>query len=197
RRLGRARCAGERERWAVWITGRPGSGKTTIASRVVEALKRRGQPALLLDLAEARRVILGTHHAAPEHDDVAHRAFVYAAARLVEAGVPVVLDGTAPRRAWRELARTLIARFAEVQLLCPDEVCAERERATRWGLVACASAAPAAGRGRGPDIVVDYECSLRPDLIIHTHLEDPWTAADAVLTLARQLQPPPAADRRP
>ena len=53
---------------------------------------------------------------------------------LTDAGVSVIVDATAPRRVWREAARAMIPSFAEIQLLCPTDVCLERERAVRWGL---------------------------------------------------------------
>jgi adenylylsulfate kinase-like enzyme len=37
--------------WAIWITGRPGSGKTTLATRVAEALQTRPVTVKVLDLA--------------------------------------------------------------------------------------------------------------------------------------------------
>jgi len=101
------------------------------------------------------------------------------------------VDATAPVRAWRELARALIPSFAEVQLLCPPEICGTRERAVRWRLMGCAYAPPRR-RTDAPDIVLSYEPSLCPDLTIHTDVEDPWSAAAAVVRLARRLHTTPA-----
>ena len=71
-----------RPRWAVWITGLPGSGKTTIASRVAEALGRRGHAVRVLDLVDVRAFITGAW--SPLAEDIAHRALVYAAQRLTD-----------------------------------------------------------------------------------------------------------------
>jgi predicted kinase len=58
------------------------------------------------------------------------------AAALVDAGVPVIVDATAHRRAWRELARATIPNFAEVSC------------AVRWRSASSASArGPGAPRG--------------------------------------------------
>ena len=100
---------------------------------------------------------------------------------LTEAGVPVIIDATAPRREWREWARTLIPHFGEVQLLCPPDVCSTREQEARW----LNAAVEIAG---GPDLVVDYEPSLRPDLTIDMYAHGVWTAVDDVLSLARKLE---------
>jgi len=174
---GRPRAA----RWAIWVTGRPGSGKTTIVGRAAAALARRGIAAHVLSLDAVRAFVPGGARR-PEDDDPIHRALAYTAKRLCEAGVPVIVDATAARRAWREHARALIARFAEVQLVCPAEVCATRERAVRWGL-----GGERAQTALAPDIVLHYEMSLRPDATIHTDVEDPWTAAECVTMLGVRL----------
>jgi adenylylsulfate kinase len=178
---------GRSEGWAVWITGRPGSGKTALAERVAQALTAREVPVKVLDLRTARRLLLPEGSASESLQEIVHRAIGYAAKLLTDAGVAVIIDATAPRRAWREAARELIPCFAEVQLVCPPEICVERERAARWRLgarpreQAIESAAP-------PDIVLDYEEALRPDLLVATHVHDLWTAAEQVLFLTQRLR---------
>jgi adenylylsulfate kinase len=175
--------------WAIWITGRPGSGKTTVAERVAEALAARGVPVKVLDVVTVRRFLLGEEPAAESQQEIVHRVLVYLAKLLTETGVAVILDATAPRRVWREAARALIPCFAEVQLVCPAEVCVERERASRWGLGADPrprAAGPA--QATLPDIAVDYEESLKPELVLHTHVHDPWSAVEQVLFLVHRLR---------
>ena len=175
--------------WAIWITGRPGSGKTTLAERVAEAVAARGIPVKVLDLATMRRFLLHEELVSESQQEVVHRALIHTAKLLTEAGVAVIVDATAPRRVWREAARELIPCFAEVQLVCPPEICVERERASRWGLGAEARAR-AAGSGHAtlPDIAVDYEESLRPELVLHTHVHDPWSTVEQVLFLIHRLR---------
>jgi len=97
--------------------------------------------------------------------------------------VAVVVDATAPRRAWRDAAREWIAHFAEVQLVCPPEVCFEREQAARWQ----ARAARAGAVATAPDIALDYEESLHPELRLHTHAPEFRSTVEDVLLLARRL----------
>lgn len=170
--------------WAIWITGRPGSGKSTIATRVAEVLRERGARVRLLDLAPVQRFLLGGEPGGEAEQDIVHRALAYAAKLLTEAGVSVIVDATAARRAWRDAARALIPCFAEIQLLCPFEVCLERERAVRWGLTFETTAAPATAK---PDMAIDYEEATRPDLAIRTDVYDVHAAAERVLSVIRQL----------
>ncbi len=171
--------------WAIWITGRPGSGKTTLARRVAEVLAASHVPLEVLDLASARRAVVGHEWATDAQEAFVHRTLALTTQLLTEAGVAVILDATAPRRSWREIAREWIAHFAEVQLVCPPEICAERERAVRWHLGAARSVD--AGQAM-PDIALDYEESLHPDLRLHTHVADPRTSVEEVLRLARRLE---------
>ena len=173
------------ERWAMWITGLPGSGKTTIASRVAEALAARGLSVRILDLADVRAFLNDAW--SPLAEDIAHRALVSAAERLTDAGIAVIIDATAPVRAWRSLARERIARFAEVQLVCPAEICANRERAVRWRLLGCAHRQAPPRAADRPDIVLAYEPAVSPELTSYTDVEDPWSTVDTVLRLAARL----------
>lgn len=172
--------------WAIWITGLPGSGKSSIARAAADLLQGEGVPVVRLELDAMRRVVTPVPTYGDAERDLVYRALVWTAAELAGAGVPVIVDATAHRREWRDLARALVARFAEVQLVCPAETCATRERAVRWGLRGCTAWAPP--RDSAPDVVPAYEPSFRAELVIHTDVEGPWSAVEAVLVLARRLR---------
>jgi adenylylsulfate kinase len=176
---------GEKPGWAIWITGRPGSGKTTLAQRVLDALCERGLRVRLLDLAPVQQILLGRPAASQEEQDVVHRVLAYAAKLLTDTGVSAIVDATASRRVWRQTARDLIPSFAEIQLLCPVEICLERERALRWGLTfETGRVVGAAGR---PDIEAAYEESIRPDLAVWTNVCDVESATEQVLATIERL----------
>ena len=96
--------------WAIWITGPPASGKSTLARAVAEALTRDGGRACVLELDAMRRVVTPTPTYTDTERDLVYRALVWLASTLVDAGVPVIVDATAHRREWRDLARAVIAR---------------------------------------------------------------------------------------
>ena len=180
--------------WAIWITGRPGSGKSTLAQQVAAALDRRGERVAILEAsAFAAEMVPGRSPSAHEWDLV-HRALIRAATELTRARVPVLIDATAHRRAWRELARAAIPRFAEIQLVCPDEICGSREQAVRWSQMLSIGherLAPAE-----PDIVLDYEYSLRAELTVNTETQHVWSAVEGVLLLIERLYERVAPDAR-
>jgi adenylylsulfate kinase len=167
--------------WAVWVTGPRGSGKTTLVRGVAQALAREGEPARVLGVEEVREALEPLALDAAAAEDLVHRALVAGAWRLTDAGVSVLVDATAPRRSWRELARRLIPCFAEVELCCPAEVCLERERAARWGL------APGARSG-GPALALAYEAPACPELRLYTEQLSVWSAVEEVVRLVRRLE---------
>ena len=164
----------------IWLTGPPGSGKTTLACRLTERLTAEGMAVAVLEWVALRALALRGAWAADRDEDIAHRALAYTAKRLADAGLVVVVDATAPRRAWRALAREIVHDFAEVQLVCPAEVCLDRERAVRWR--------PHGATGTAaPDLAIEYEYSLNPDLLLDTEKRSEWTAADDLVGFARRL----------
>ena len=174
--------------WAIWISGPPGSGKTTIARTVASALAEQGVPVRVLELAELRHRVLGGRVELEATREIVYRALIYTAKLLAEAGVAVIVDAAAPRRVWRELARAVIARFREVQLVCPWDICVERARAARWRLGTLALTPRVADPAEeAPVLTLDYEPSLRPELTLYTDVQDPWSIAEEVLCFATRL----------
>ena len=109
---------------AIWITGLPGSGKSTVADEI-----KRMQPEFtILRMDELRKVVTPSPTYSESERDIVYRALVYLARKLTEAGHDVIIDATGNLRKWRELARQLIPRYAEVYLRCPVDICIERER---------------------------------------------------------------------
>ena len=174
--------------WAIWITGLPGSGKTTLASAAAEGVSALGVPVAVLEPVSVHEVLLGDRTGLPWEEDIVHRALALAARLLTDRGIPVIIDATAPRREWRRLARELIHHFAEIQLLCPPDVCMARERVARWCPALSASSRHAQNRVRtAPDVVLVYEPAPEAELTLHTDKQAVWTAVAEVVALARRL----------
>jgi adenylylsulfate kinase-like enzyme/CBS domain-containing protein len=173
--------------WAVWITGRPGSGKTAIAGAAARILAAEGQAPVVLELDAVYRTLAPSPSYAETERDLVYGALVYLARTLTRAGLPVIVDATAHRRDWRQRGRDLVDVFAEVQLVCPLEECRRRKTSPPAGgtpRAAYAAAPPGAGV---PGVDLAYEPALRAELTIDTARTDVETAAASVAALARSL----------
>jgi 3'(2'),5'-bisphosphate nucleotidase len=117
---------GSAEGMVLWFTGLSGSGKSTIARRVVETLARRGRPVEYLDGDAIREVFPATGFTRPERD--AHiRRVGWVASRLERHGVIVVASLVSPYRDSRAFVRGLCRRFSEIFISTPFDECARRD----------------------------------------------------------------------
>lgn len=110
----------------VWFTGLSGSGKSTIARRVVDALVARGEPVEYLDGDAIRDIFPATGFTRPERD--AHiRRVGWVASRLERHGVTVVASLVSPYEDSREFVRELSRQFHLVWVSTPFDECARRD----------------------------------------------------------------------
>ncbi len=121
--------------WAVWFTGLPGCGKSTLAKAVRRALEERGGMVVHLEMDARRKIYFPNPTYSPEERNQAYDRFIQEASDLVSQGHGVLMDGTAHRLAVRTAARNRIQRFAEVFIRCPLDVAMARERGRPEGLV--------------------------------------------------------------
>lgn len=111
---------------AIWLTGLPASGKSTIAVALKPKLQEIGSVEVLE--SDAVRRILTPHPTYSEAErDLFYRALAFMGAKLVSHGVTVIFDATANKRAHRDFARSLIPRFIEVAVECPLELAMQRD----------------------------------------------------------------------
>jgi adenylyl-sulfate kinase len=110
----------------VWLTGLSGAGKSTIGRQVVDALRVRGHPAVLLDGDEVRAHLT--------REVCAHLVPVEQVARvgwlcelLNRHGVTAVAALVSPYRAARDAVRSRVDRFIEVHVEAPVAVLEERD----------------------------------------------------------------------
>lgn len=113
--------------FAVWITGLPSSGKSTITRALVRELASRSVDVAVLESDALGQVL--TRHAtySEEERQTFYRSMAYIGSLLVSHGVPVIFDATANRRAYRAAAPETIERFIEEYVNCPLEVCVARD----------------------------------------------------------------------
>jgi len=107
----------------IWITGLPGSGKSTIA----DAVKQKHPDLIILRMDDLRKIVTPQPTYSETERDLVYRSLTYLAKTVADLGHDVIIDATGNMRRWRELARQLIPSFAEVYLKCSLETCRQRE----------------------------------------------------------------------
>ena len=121
--------------WAVWLTGLPGSGKTARAKELLKKLKQNNTRAEHLEMEEIREVLTPKRKYTEEERGYVYRAVVLVSKLLTENSVNVIIDATAHRRKWREMAREFIPNFVEVYIKTPLDVSMERESKRKDNLI--------------------------------------------------------------
>ncbi|MFB3763822.1 MAG: adenylyl-sulfate kinase [Methanotrichaceae archaeon] len=177
--------------WVVWFTGLPGCGKTTIAQRVKAILSGDGIFVKVLQLDEIRKVITPDPTYTDEERDVVYASIAYMAKLLAESGINVIIDATANRRRYRDLARGLVPDFAEVYIRAPLDVCIARESRRRAEFAPKDIYKKAATKGATvPGVNIAYEEPLAPEISVDSAVmssdQSAQYIADKIIKLFRK-----------
>jgi adenylylsulfate kinase len=165
--------------FAMWITGLPASGKSTIVSALKPQLEGLGLTVEVLESDEVRRVMTPSPTYSEAERDLFYRALAFTGQKLVANGVTVVFDATASRRVYRDFAKSVIPRFIEVSVECPLAICMERDRKGTYRK---------GQRGESltvPGLQSPYEVPINPELRIDTTTMSPADAAGRILDLVK------------
>jgi len=159
--LDTVRSARDQTGVVVWLTGRPSSGKSTLASMAQSELVRSGHHCVVLDGDAVRAAIVPPHGYSSEGRDAFYFTLARLAAMLCEQGLVVLVPATAHRAVYRSRARELARSFVEVYVDTPASECQLRDDK---GLYA------RAGAGELDDLpgsTIAFEEPSSPDLIAH------------------------------
>ena len=164
--------------FAVWLTGLPASGKSTVARALAKELESRGVDCAVLESDELRKIL--TPH--PRYDESEredfYRQMAWIGALLVRHGIPVLFDATAHRRSYREQAWREIPNFVEVYISCPLEVCMARDPKGIYGSATLG--------GHVPGLQAPYEPPIEPEVLVHGDRDDPTESAKRILAALEQ-----------
>ena len=176
--------------YAVWLTGLPASGKSTIARGLVAALGEVDGPVQLLDSDELRRALTPHPSYSQQERDWFYRVLVYVARLLSQNGAGVIIAATGHRRAYRAAAREAIPRFVEVYVRCSLDTCMARDRK---GIYARAVAGQAHSV---PGIQVPYQAPAHPEVVVDTETQTPDECVQAIKTFLAEAGLLPRHERR-
>lgn len=150
----------------IWITGRPSSGKSTLAERLREQLLHAKRSVVLLD----GDAIRGALKPAVGYDEQARSDFYETLANLAalfaRQDLVVIVPATAHLRVYRNRARELAPRYLEVYVQVSAEQCAERDAKGLY-------AAVREGRVTGvPGADAPYDTPEAPDVVARGGYDD-------------------------
>jgi len=167
--------------FAIWLTGLPAAGKSTLAAVLARQLAELGVAVQILGSDELRKVLTPEPTYSPEERDWFYKVMTYIGRLLTENGINVIFAATASRRCYRTGARQAIEKFMEVYVKCPLEVCLARDTK---GIYAKALAGQAT---TVPGLQEPYEPPDRPEVVVETDRQSPQECANQILDRLREL----------
>lgn len=147
----------------VWLTGLPGSGKSTIADAAERRLHALGLHTYVLDGDNVRTGLNKDLGFTPEDRAENVRRVAEAARLMLDAGLVVVVALVSPFRADRRAAREIFASddFVEIFVDTPLELCAQRDPKGLYAKAASGNLPNMTGVGQ------DYEPPDHAELVIN------------------------------
>jgi len=112
---------------AIWLTGIPASGKTTISILLKDYLQKKNIPAIILDGDEIRKTVSKDLGFSPQDRKEHNRRVIEIAKLLVKNNFTAIIPLISPYRETRDLARKEIPNFVEVYVKASLDVCIKRD----------------------------------------------------------------------
>jgi len=189
-RVARAAVLGQRP-MVLWFTGLSGSGKSTVAKLVEQALHRAGRHTYSLD-GDNLRHGLNRDLGFTAQDRVENIRRVGEVARLmVDAGLIVLASFISPFRAERQMVRDMLGagEFVEIFVDTPLEVCAARDVKGLYARALRGEIANFTG------VSSPYEAPEAPDLLLDGARGAPDALAREVVAVVERFQAGGTGDR--
>jgi adenylyl-sulfate kinase len=167
---------------ALWFTGLPSSGKTTIANHSKAYLESFSIPTIVLDGDVIRPIIAGDIDYSSEGRLRSLHKYIQLTNVLIQANIIVMLAVNNHCQKQRDIARKSypVGHFAEIWVDTPLELCVQRDVKGLY---------EKAKRGEIQDIVgisIEYETPQHPDIVITTQTESPSEASRKIFYYLRK-----------
>jgi adenylylsulfate kinase len=175
------------ERTTIWLTGRPCSGKTTVAAALAARLRSRGIRTTLLDGDVVRKGLssdLGFSDADRREN---LRRVAHVAQLFNDNGQCVIAAFVSPTEELRRMVRGIIRNFRLCYLRCSPETCEKRDVKGMYGR---------ARSGKIPQftgVSAPFEEPRQPDVVLDTERNDVETCVAQVLEALELTGREPAA----
>jgi len=149
---------------AVWLTGLPASGKSTIASLLELSLLEQGYITQWLDGDTLRSGLTSDLGFTDEEQEENIKRCSETAKLFLDSGIITICSFISPSERLRNIARKIIglSYFLEVYIYCPLEVCVQRDEKNMY------SRALRGGVTNLSGVDYDYEAPRHPWLQLYT-----------------------------
>ena len=161
---------------ALWFTGLPSSGKTTIANHAKSYLESFSLPVVVLDGDVVRPIIAGSIDFTPEGRLQSLYRYIQLTNVIVQTNLIVMVAVNNHCQEQRDIARKSYptGQFAEIWVDTPLEVCIQRDVKGLY---------EKAQRGEIQDLVgisIEYETPQNPDIVIRTQTDSTTEASKRI-----------------
>ena len=169
------------EGFAIWVTGLPASGKTSVAEAIEKRLSEWYTIKIVRLESDVLRKVLTPEPAYSQKErDWFYDVMTFLGHMLTSNGISVIFDATGNRKAHRDEARGLISKFIEVYVKCPLHICIERDPKGIYKMAQSGKAATV------PGLQEDYEEPISPDIVIESDKISPQAGAEHVIAKLKE-----------
>jgi len=113
--------------WTLWFTGLHGSGKSTIAHKLIEILRKDNVKIELLDGDELRKTISSDLGYSMEERNEHMKRVANLCRENSQKGLLTIASVASPTEKSREYARKTLRNMLLVYVKCPIEICEQRD----------------------------------------------------------------------
>ena len=168
----------------IWFTGLSGSGKSTVANALEQALAKTGKHTYLLDGDNVRHGLCADLGFSAEDRTENLRRVGAVAGLMVDAGLLVLSAFISPYRNQRELVKSFIpeAKFIEVHIATPLEECEKRDVKGLYKKARAGEISHFTG------ISDPYEAPEHADLVLDTSVTSLENSVQQLLALLKERQ---------
>ena len=165
----------------IWLTGIPGSGKTTLAIDLEKYYQKNSLPVEILDGDEIRKTLSKDLGFSPEDRKEHNRRVIFVAQILSKNGVTTIIPFILPYRETRDFARKEIPNFVEVWVKTSVDECIKRDPKGLYKKALAGEIKNLTG------LQAPYEEPQNAELILDTEKQNVEESVEIILSTVKKL----------
>jgi len=166
---------------AIWLTGIPASGKSTISILLRDYLQKNNMPVIILDGDEIRKTVSKDLGFSPQDRKEHNRRVIEIAKLLVKNNFTAIIPLISPYKETRDLARKEIPNFVEVYVKASLDTCIKRDPKGLYQKAKNGEITNLTG------LQSPYEEPENPEVIVDTEKNSPQQCLDMITSKLQQL----------